>query len=120
MTHEELIAEAGRRLADAAPKARIVLFGSHAPGDADPESDLDFLVIEPDVEDRHMESVRLRRALRGLGTPADVIVVRPEHVDEWAGVQGTIIHEALREGRVVGCQQVPRGALRPLRLSETR
>ena len=58
MTHEELIAEAGRRLADAAPKARIVLFGSHARGDAIPRSDLD-LLIEPDVADRHMESVRL-------------------------------------------------------------
>jgi predicted nucleotidyltransferase len=101
MTHDELIAEAGRRLAAAAPRARIVLFGSHARGDADPDSDLDFLVIEPDVTDRHMESVRLRRVLRGLGTPADVIVVGPEHVDEWAGVQGTIFHEALREGRVL-------------------
>lgn len=101
MTRDELIAEAGRRLADAAPNARIVLFGSHAGGDADPDSDLDLLVIEPDVENRHRESVRLRRALRGLGTAADVIVVGPEHVDEWAGVQGTIIHEALREGRVL-------------------
>ena len=101
MTHDELIAEAGRRLAAAAPEARIVLFGSHARGDASPDSDLDFLVIEPNVDDRHVESVRLRRALRGLSTPADVIVVGPEHVEEWAGVQGTIVYEALREGRVL-------------------
>lgn len=101
MTQDELIAEAGRRLTEAAPKAHIVLFGSHARGEAGLESDMDFLVIEPDVQNRHAESVRLRRTLRGLGIPADVIVVSTEHVEEWAGVQGTIIHEALREGRVL-------------------
>ena len=97
MTHDELIAEAGRRLSEAAPKARIVLFGSHARGEAGPDSDLDFLIIEPDVENRHQESVRLRRTLRGLGVPADVIVVSAEHVEEWGEVQGTMVHEALRE-----------------------
>lgn len=101
MTHDELIVEAGRRLREAAPEARVVLFGSHARGEAGPESDLDFLVIEPDVQNRHRESVRLRRTLRGLDIPADVIVVSPEHVEEWSGVQGTIVHEALREGRVL-------------------
>lgn len=101
MTHDELIAEAGRRLSEAAPEARVVLFGSHAREEAGPESDLDLLVIEPDVQNRHRESVRLRRTLRGLDIPADVIVVSPEHVEEWSEVQGTIVYEALREGRVL-------------------
>jgi predicted nucleotidyltransferase len=61
MTHEELISEAGRRLAVAAPGARVVLFGSHARGDAGSESDLDFLVIESKVDSRHKEGARLRR-----------------------------------------------------------
>jgi predicted nucleotidyltransferase len=43
---ESLIAEAARRLAAAAPGARVILFGSHARGEADPHSDVDFLVIE--------------------------------------------------------------------------
>jgi len=101
VTHDELIAEAGRRLNEAAPDARIVLFGSHARGDADPDSDLDLLVIESEVQNRHEESVRLRRTLRGLGIAADVIVVSPEHVEEWGDVQGTMVHDALREGRVL-------------------
>jgi predicted nucleotidyltransferase len=54
------------------PQARVILFGSHARNDANPESDLDLLVIEPEVENAAMESVRLHRTQRGLGIPADV------------------------------------------------
>jgi predicted nucleotidyltransferase len=44
---EEMIERAGRVLIDAAPApARVILFGSHARGDADEGSDFDFLVIE--------------------------------------------------------------------------
>jgi len=43
---------------------KIVLFGSRARGDADMDSDFDFLVVERDPKDRHAEMVRLGRALR--------------------------------------------------------
>jgi uncharacterized protein len=102
MVDETVIAEAGRRLAAAAGEsAQVILFGSHARGDAGPDSDLDFLVIEPEVRSRRAESVRLRRELRGLGVAADVIVVSADHVAEWGGVKSTMLHEALAEGRVL-------------------
>jgi predicted nucleotidyltransferase len=70
------IDEAGRRLSDATPPGtRVILFGSHARGEAGKHSDLDFLVIEPSVEHPASESVRLRRALGDLVIAADVIVV---------------------------------------------
>lgn len=37
---ETLIAEAGRRLAAAAPDSQVILFGSHARGEANPHSDV--------------------------------------------------------------------------------
>lgn len=101
MTNETLIAEAGRRLAAAAPDARVILFGSHARGEAGPGSDLDLLVIEPEVKHRNAEFVRLRRALGEIGVPVDLILYGESHVEEWADLPGTLIHDALREGRVL-------------------
>jgi predicted nucleotidyltransferase len=99
MFDEAVIREAARRILEAAPpETRVILFGSHARGEAGEHSDLDFLVIEPEVEDRGKESVRLYRALQ-RGVYADVIVVSKESVREWRDVYGTVINSALREGR---------------------
>ena len=59
------------------------------------------LVIEPEVENAAMESVRLRRTLRGLGVPADVVVVDEDLVRRRSVVAGTMVERALREGRVL-------------------
>ncbi len=100
MFDEAVIAEVGRRLLEAAPpQARVILFGSHARGEAGKHSDLDFLVIEPSVEDWARESVRLRSTLNGMLVPADIIVVSEDSVREWRDVYGTVIHAALAEGR---------------------
>jgi len=98
---ETVIEEAGRRIAKAAPQARVILFGSYARGEAGPDSDLDLLVVEPQVPDRHREMVRLERELRSLSVPVDVIVVSRSYLDDWAGVDGTIVYAALSEGRVL-------------------
>jgi len=98
---EQLITEAGRRIAAAAPDARIILFGSHARGDADLQSDLDLLVIEPVVKNPAEESVRLRRSLRGLEVPANVVVVDADLARRRSVVAGTMIERAMREGRVL-------------------
>jgi len=101
VTDEVVIAEAGRRIAEAAPGARVILFGSHARGDSQRHSDLDLLVVEPEVSDEGEESVRLRRKLRGLGISSDVIVVSEQHVREWGEVRGSLVHAALAEGRTL-------------------
>jgi predicted nucleotidyltransferase len=99
---EKVIAAAGQTLAKAARSpARVILFGSWARGDARPDSDLDFLVVERQVESRVDEMVRLRDSLPPLGVPVDVLVVSQEQVEDWADVRGTMVHAALSEGRVL-------------------
>lgn len=101
MVDETLIVEAGRRLAAAAPDSQVILFGSHARGEAKPYGDVDFLVVEPEVENEAEESVRLHRTLRDLRVPADVIVVSREYADRWRDVRGGLVHAALSQGRVL-------------------
>jgi predicted nucleotidyltransferase len=95
---DALITEAGRRLSEAAPRARVILFGSHARGEAGQRSDVDFLVVEPEVEDEAAESVRLCKALHGLLVPAEVIVVSEDRAHEWRNVPGSLVYAALAEG----------------------
>ena len=99
MFDESVIAEAARRLSTAAPGAEVILFGSHARGNVGPGSDLDFLIVEPSVDDAVQEAVRLRRTLRGLGVFADVLVISEDEARVWRDVRGSLIHAALSEGR---------------------
>jgi uncharacterized protein len=96
------IERAAQALIEAAgAHAKVLLFGSHARGEANERSDFDFLVIEPEVEDRFAEMARLSRILGRLLIPADVVVVSEQYARRWSTVKGTLLHEALREGRVV-------------------
>jgi uncharacterized protein len=101
MIDEATIAEASRRISAAAPEARVILFGSHAREEADVQSDLDLLVIEPEVDDAASESVRLHRTLRGLGVPADIVVVDAALARRRSAVPGTMVERAMREGRIL-------------------
>jgi len=98
---EAVIHDAARRLHAAAPSAQVILFGSRARADAGRHSDLDFLVVEPEVQNAADESVRLMRTLRDLRIPVDVIVVSKSYADEWRNVHGTLVHAAMAEGRVL-------------------
>ena len=102
MIDEAAIAEAGRRLLAAAPAgSRVILFGSAARGELTRDSDLDFLVVEQAVDNRHTEQLRLRRQLRGLAVPVNVIVVSEKYAEEWGPAKGSMVHAALTEGRAL-------------------
>jgi predicted nucleotidyltransferase len=102
MTTQEMITRAGAALVAAAPpRSQIILFGSHARGHANADSDLDFLVIEPEVERTAAESARLRHALHNIPAAIDIIVVSEQVAKRRALVPGTLVDRALREGRVI-------------------
>jgi uncharacterized protein len=96
-----IIEKAVGLLLEAAPAgSKVVLFGSHARGDARPDSDLDFLVIEPEVKAHRDEMVRLHHVLQPLRVPADVLVTTEALFEEWRDTPGTVIYEAAKEGRI--------------------
>jgi len=79
----------------------VILFGSHARDDADPDSDFDFLVVEDGAPDRFREAVTLSRVLGRLRVPGDVVVLGAAQFEANRTVAGTLAHDAAREGRVV-------------------
>jgi predicted nucleotidyltransferase len=102
MDTQEMIDLASQRLMEAVgSSARVILFGSAARGELTHDSDLDFLVIEREVENRVAEAVRLRDAVGRIGRPVDVIVMDEELANRRAKVRGTMVHHALHEGRVI-------------------
>lgn len=98
----EKIKEAVQKIVDFERPKRVILFGSAARGDTNINSDVDFLVVTRDeVESPRKESVRIRRALRGLSMPMDILVISEERLKELGNRPGLVYREALRGGRVV-------------------
>jgi predicted nucleotidyltransferase len=77
------------------------LFGSHARGDAGVRSDVDILVIEPEVDNTATEAVRLMREVRDLRLPIEVVVVSEREAENWRHVRGSLVHAAVSDGRVL-------------------
>jgi predicted nucleotidyltransferase len=97
----ELIDEITRRIRAVTTPELVLLFGSYARGDAGPDSDLDLLVVIDGVTRPCQESTRIRRVLRGLLVPFDVIVATPEQIARYGDNVGLIYGPALREGKVL-------------------
>jgi predicted nucleotidyltransferase len=80
---------------------RLILFGSHARGDAGPESDVDLLVVLPQVANKRSAAIEIRRALVGLPVCKDIVVTTPEEITRRGDLIGTVLRPALREGKVL-------------------
>ena len=101
MISEEKIQSAARLLGEAARPAKVVLFGSYARGESREDSDVDFLVIEPAIENRLEEIVRLRQVLRPFRIPVDILVYTEEEVRKRKDWCSGALYWALREGKVL-------------------
>ncbi len=100
-----MVDAAARALLDAAPPgSRVILFGSYAKGTAHAGSDLDFLVIEPKVENRFQEMFRLRKVLNPVFgeiiQPVDLIVTDEAHFSKYKETPDTLAFEAATQGHV--------------------
>jgi predicted nucleotidyltransferase len=88
-------------LVTVAQPLRVLLFGSVARDTDGPDSDIDLLVVLPQVEGtrRHELTVKLAGAIRAP-VPVDLLVTDPNEIAERGDLPG-ILRVALREGRVV-------------------
>lgn len=98
----DIAGEMARKIARRFSPDRVILFGSHARGDATPESDIDLLVIMDVTREARSEARRAIRAeLRSFRVPLDIVVASPEEYAWRSQVPGTIERPAMLEGRVL-------------------
>jgi predicted nucleotidyltransferase len=87
-----------RRIVRRFKPERIILFGSQARGEAQPDSDVDLIVVMRDVASRRITGGDIRTALRGIPLAIDVLVTTPEQLIEDVDLIGTVFRPAVREG----------------------
>lgn len=81
---------------------RVILFGSHARGEAGPDSDLDLLVVlDDDASDALRHWRKKNEARRGYVGAVDILTAREGVLRERARAVASIAATILREGRVV-------------------
>ena len=94
-------------IVEAAHPERIVLFGSHADGSNEWDSDLDLLIVtetELAPVDRVLE---IRRLFGQAPCPLDVIVYTPAEVEQWGGVPSSFLHQILAQGKTLYGRSTP-------------
>lgn len=87
-------------MAEAMPLREVYLFGSHARGDARPDSDVDLCVVSDEAEQQFEASRRLSDALLGVWPrPAFTLVpITPQRLAEKRAVNDHFFQTVLREG----------------------
>ena len=101
MTAEAIISTMVDRIVGNFEPSRVVLFGSQAPGAANEWSDVDLLVVMDNAPDKRRAAVEIRRALSDMPVCKDIVVTTPDEIARRGHVVGTVLHAALREGRVL-------------------
>jgi predicted nucleotidyltransferase len=96
------LSEVIRRLVEAYAPERIYLFGSHARGEAGPDSDYDLLLVVPD--DAAPERKRSRMAyekLWGTGLAVDVLVWTAGNFNRRLHLRASLPATVVREGKLL-------------------
>lgn len=85
----------------------VVLFGSYARDSATDDSDVDLLVVMPqEPAEAGSLYVAMRKALAARWPiPLDLVIRSREAVKRWESVPYCLIHEAMKDGKVLYARQ---------------
>jgi predicted nucleotidyltransferase len=98
----KLLEEITRRLVAEFQPEQIILFGSHAWGTPDEDSDVDLLVIVAESDLRPIQrDVQAHLSLSGLGVPKDILVKTRAEVERFRQVYASLEAEILERGKVL-------------------
>lgn len=104
-TSQELIDRMAQQIVREVDPERIVLFGSWARGEANEQSDVDFLVVEREPfgpnRNRREEAVRIWECLYDFRVPKDILVYSVDEINQWKDSDFHVVGKALKEGKIL-------------------
>ncbi len=101
MENQEALNDIVWRIADGFDPEKIIIFGSYARGEIDRDSDLDLLIVMHVEGSLRQKANEIDLMLADRTLPLDLIVVTPEQFARQKDVIGTIVREAVKDGKVV-------------------
>ncbi len=101
MIAQAAIADMVNRITARFSPEKIILFGSHARGDARRGSDVDLLVLFDDIDNPRERAAEIYVALIGCGVPQDIVVSTAARFERYKNVVNTVYWPAAREGRIL-------------------
>ncbi len=97
---ENLLETVKQRLVSEFQPEQIWLFGSHAWGTQDENSDVDLMVVVRESEETSVRRAqRAHRCLSGLPMPKDVIVPTRAQLDRYKHLRASLFNQVLSNGR---------------------
>ncbi len=98
---DDLLKEITRKIVDRFHPEKIILFGSHAWGDPQPDSDLDlFVVMESDLS-RARRAARIALECRPRLLAMDIVVRTPDEVGKRLEMRDPFIKRIFEDGRIL-------------------
>lgn len=81
---------------------KIILFGSYVKNNISKNSDLDILIVTAyEVKNPIKEIVKIRRYLRDVLMPMDILIISQKKLTELKDIPGLIYREILKHGKIV-------------------
>ena len=101
MISQEKINEVIDRIVKNINPEKIILFGSYAQGNPSEDSDLDLLIVKEMRIPRYKRTREVKKHLRGLKIPIDVIVYTRKEIKEWEETKTAFISQTIKQGKVL-------------------
>lgn len=99
---EEIKQEIVEKLKPLKPE-KIILFGSYAYGTPTEDSDLDICVVEKDYENKWEEKAKIRKALKSIKIPKDILVEKEDYYLSHSDANwiNTALYDVKHKGQVL-------------------
>jgi len=105
MITQEQINDIVIRIVDNIQPQKVILFGSYAYGKPDENSDIDLLVIKDTDVPANRRGREIRKHLRGLCIPMDILVYTQNEIDEWKDTRTAFITQVVEKGKILYGQE---------------